>query len=380
VQLGALAEAIDGLAETDPRALSDPESIEALHRQLTRLDAMFTAATAAFDDSQDWAACGARSAAAWLGVRLRLPRNQAHRRVRLARRLADVPRTFDAWLAGDLHTHHVQAIAAEVRPETAEVFERDEERLVHHAEHLRFEQFAGVLRYWGQLADPDGAEDEAELLRSSRDVYLHESFRGTWLGQMTLDPISGSIVAGELERLETIEFEADRAEAAARLGRDPLPGDLRRTPRQRRADALVEMATRSRGFGAGDRRPVPLFSVLVDYPTLRGRVCELARGTVVTPGSLVPWLEEADIERAVFTASGRVEVAPAVRLFTGATRRAIELRDRQCAHPYCDMPAHRCQVDHIVPWSEGGSTTQENGRLLCPFHNRLRNARPPPAA
>ena len=27
-----------------------------------------------------------------------------------------------------------------------------------------------------------------------------------------------------------------------------------------------------------------------------------------------------------------------------------------------------------------GPTTQENGRLLCPFHNRLRNQRPPPAA
>jgi hypothetical protein len=294
--------------------------------------------------------------------------------------MADMPKTADAWLAGTLNSHHVQAIAAELRPETAEVFERDEERLVHHAEHLRFEHFAGVLRYWGQLADPDGVEDEATFLRSRRDVYLQESFRGVWLGQMTLDPISGSIVAGELERLETIEFEADHAEAAARLGRDPLPGDLRRTPRQRRADALVEMATRSRGFGAGDRRPVPLFSVLVDYPTMRGRVCELARGTVVTPGSLVPWLEEADIERAMFTPSGRVEIGPAVRLFTGATRRAIELRDRECAHPLCDMPAHRCQVDHIVPWSEGGPTTQENGRLLCPFHNRLRNARPPPAA
>jgi hypothetical protein len=60
-------------------------------------------------------------------------------------------------------------------------------------------------------------------------------------------------------------------------------------------------------------------------------------------------------------------------LFTGATRRAIELRDRQCAHEFCEEPASNCQVDHIKMYSQGGLTTQENGRLLCGFHNRLRN-------
>jgi len=65
-------------------------------------------------------------------------------------------------------------------------------------------------------------------------------------------------------------------------------------------------------------------------------------------------------------------------LFSGATRRAIELRDRECTHRYCDTPAASCQVDHIVPFRAGGPTIEENGRLLCGFHNRLRNGRPPP--
>ncbi|MDA8148855.1 MAG: HNH endonuclease signature motif containing protein, partial [Actinomycetota bacterium] len=59
--------------------------------------------------------------------------------------------------------------------------------------------------------------------------------------------------------------------------------------------------------------------------------------------------------------------------------RAIEVRDRTCSHPTCEVPAERCQVDHILPWSAGGATTQENGRLLCGFHNRLRNERPRPS-
>ena len=81
------------------------------------------------------------------------------------------------------------------------------------------------------------------------------------------------------------------------------------------------------------RRPSPLFSVLIDYEALRGRVCELAQGTAVAPGSLLPWLDEALIERVVFAPARRVEVSETARLFSGATRRAIELRDRECTHP-----------------------------------------------
>jgi hypothetical protein len=37
------------------------------------------------------------------------------------------------------------------------------------------------------------------------------------------------------------------------------------------------------------------------------------------------------------------------------------------------VAAEDCQIDHIVPWSEGGLTVQDNGRCYCPVHNRRRN-------
>lgn len=59
------------------------------------------------------------------------------------------------------------------------------------------------------------------------------------------------------------------------------------------------------------------------------------------------------------------------RTFTGALRRAIQVRDRRCQHPSeCDQPVDRCDVDHIVPASRGGPTSLANGRLLCSTHNR----------
>ena len=209
-------------------------------------------------------------------------------------------------------------------------------------------------------------------------MYLVKSFHDVWLGRMVLDPISGSIVASELERLERRMFKADWAEANERLGRRPRLSELIRTPGQRRSDALVEMATRSRSEPADGRRPAPLFTVLVGWETLHGRICELSDGTVLAPGTLMPWLDGAYLERVVFGPDDRVDVSTTSRLFSGATRRAIEVRDRECTHPCCDVPGSRCQADHIQPWAEGGPTTQENGRLLCPSHNRSRNCRPPP--
>ena len=84
-------------------------------------------------------------------------------------------------------------------------------------------------------------------------------------------------------------------------------------------------------------------------------------------------MDSAYFERALFTLGNRVDVSVRARFFTGGTRRAIELRDRICTHPHCYEPAENCQVDHIQTYASGGETTQDNGRLLCGFHNRLRN-------
>ncbi len=127
---------------------------------------------------------------------------------------------------------------------------------------------------------------------------------------------------------------------------------------------------------AGARLPEPLFSVLVGYETFAGRICELGDGTVVAPGALVPWLDQAWVERVVFEGPDRVKnVGTRRRIFTGATRRAVEVRDRECFHEFCDRPAEECEVDHVQPWAAGGLTVEANGRVACGYHNRRRHQR-----
>jgi len=383
MDLDVLTETLDRLREAGPSAFADGESIEVLHRQLARLESLLTESVAAFATSGGFEPDGARTATAWLTTRCHLSRREARARVRRGRELRSLPESASAWGKGRITGAHLDVMASLRTEGTKEALARDEELLVREACRLRFDQFCRAAAYWGQQADPDGADADGERRRSRRDAYLVASFSGLWLGQMTLDPLSGAIVATELDRLERQLFEADRAEATERLGREPRVTELDRTGAQRRADALVEMATRSGTMPRDGRRPAPLFTVLVGYEALHGRISELEDGTVVPPGALFPWLDRADLERAVFTPADRVEIGARTRLFTGATRRAIEVRDRGCTHPTCEVKASHCQIDHIQPWALGGPTTQENGRLLCGYHNRLRNPRernprPPP--
>lgn len=375
--VSGLRSAIDRLVAQRPAA--GGSVLVELVRQLHRLQSVVDAATADFATSGDWAGDGARSAATWVAERCRIPKATAKRSVGLGRAADDLRVAADAWMAGDIGPAHVAALAAHLRPGTRDALLRDEAMLVGHARDLGYAAFRQVLAYWEQHVDPDGCEEQAEARRARRDVRLSTSFDGMCLGTVTLDAIGGAIVMGELRRIEQALFEADWADAREGTGGEAgLVRDLPRTPAQRRADALVEMATRSRSVPPGARRPAPLLTVLVDYPTLSGRVCELAEGTVLTPGELLPWITQADVERAVFGPDRRVEVGESTRFFRGATRRAIEVRDRTCSHPLCDVAAAWCEVDHILPWEAGGRTTQENGRLLCRFHHRMRQERPPP--
>ena len=361
----------------DAATYSDADSIERLHRSLARLEAATTVASAAFDAAGQWQESRARSAAGWISFRCGIPKVAASRRVQLGRDLRHLPVTEKAWLAGDIGGAHASLLAWAHTPRTAEAMERDEELLVHKATGLHFQGFVRVVAYWSQRADPDGVEDRAAKQVEGRRFHFSQGFEGTWLGDLLLDPVNGAVVANQLTRIEDELFASDWADARRRHGDAAGAGDLARTPAQRRADALVEMAVRAATAPAGGRRPEPLFTVLVGWETFSGRICELANGAVVSPGAAAAWFDRAWAERVVFDTPSRViDVGETRRLFAGALRRAIQVRDRECFDQFCDLPAEVCQVDPIEPGAAGGRTTERNGRLACGFHNRARNRRP----
>jgi hypothetical protein len=369
-----LAGVIDRLVELDPVQLADGDSVVGLHRQLERLAAVTARASAAFDDADRWQADGAHTASAWIATRCRLPQVATRQELHLGRVVRAMPAVEQAWLAGELSAHHVRVFARARTPRTAATFARDEEVLCAHAVNLPFRHLVGLVRYWQYRADPDGAEDQAAKDLDDRRFHHSKSFEGQWLADGVFDAVGGAIIDQQLGHIEQELFDADWAQTKQRLDREPSPAELPRTPAQRRADALVEMARRAGAVPAGARLPEPLFTVLVGYETFHGMMCQLANNDMVTPGRLLAHLDRAWIERIVFDGPSRViDVGVRRRLFDGATRRAVEVAGLECFHETCETPAQDCEIDHIQPWSAGGPTTQDNGRPACDFHNRNRH-------
>src|ERR1039458_9259540 len=209
---------------------------------------------AAFDVWGAWGASGARSAKSYVAKQCQIPYAEAGRQLRRGHLLCHRPKVDEAWSRGEITKDHVDRIGRARNPRTEDFLERDEDMLLDKAIDNTFPDFERIVDYWSQHADPDGAEEDAMEQRARRDVYLVPSVGGTFLGKMTLDPISGAIVSGELGRLERELFESDWAKAQDELGRDPTVDELGRTSAQRRADALVEMATPS-GTAPADWRP-----------------------------------------------------------------------------------------------------------------------------
>lgn len=70
-------------------------------------------------------------------------------------------------------------------------------------------------------------------------------------------------------------------------------------------------------------------------------------------------------------ASEVIDLGRTRRSHTKAQRVALGLRDKGCTADGCDLPPAACHAHHDEPWSAGGSTNLEDGRLLCHRHHRL---------
>ncbi len=370
------------LAALDLTTLTGPEVlelVEATQRLRSLADGACVRAAGALDVSGAWAPEGAKSPSAWMQWRCRIQAGRAVAHLRCARELREMPATEAALMTGAITIEHVRSLVGAKQLAPA-AYANDEERLVRLAATSRVPHFERVLSYWKQVNEPDSVETEADAGFARRSAHASTTIDDMVAVDALLDPIGGAIFLRELERLEDELFKADWAEARERMGAAVCAADLGRSRKQRRADAMALMAERSAAKPADATEPRFLLQALVGEESL-ARICELSNGRVVTPGQLVPLLDRADLERIVFDGPSRViDVGVRRRFFTGATRIAVQVRDRGCQHPSCDVPLDRCEIDHVHPYEAGGETTQANGECQCGFHNRRKGRQPPPAA
>ena len=291
----------------------------------------------------------------------RVSRRQVDRTTDRAATLAAAP-VFEAALArGAVGSEHVDALtrAAGSLPEErrGSLFDHAAD-LAEVAAALPADAFDRHCRQLVRRLDVD--EGEARLARQKRRSLLRrwtDATSGMWCLRAELDPESGAIVSAALDGA------VERLVHAEGLARDERTA----------AAGLVALACGT-GRAGGVRTELLL---VADVETWRwglhdDSVCETNSGLPLPPQTL-RWMScDADVDTVVLDGRGLpLSVGRARRSATRAQRRALRAMYRTCGFGDCDRPFDRCEIHHLDPWNEGGSTDLDNLLPLCVRHHHL---------
>jgi Domain of unknown function (DUF222)/HNH endonuclease len=329
---------------------------------LERREAQRLRRLARFDREQGYEADGAVSTAAWLVSRCNMAPGAAKQRVDLARRLESLPKIEKAFGAGSLNYGQVRVICDATKDLDEEFVVESEERLIEEARHCEPRKLERRLAHWRHRGDAAREVERARRQHSRRELKIAPKAGGMFGIEGDLDAEGGATVLTALDALSAP---------------DPSYAEPR-TPGQRRADALVDLARRSLDGGelpdrGGER---PHLSVIVPLETVMGEPAapggDLEWSGFLTGEAIQRLLCDCKVHRVIAgAASLPVDVGRATRTIPAALRRALVVRDRGCAFPGCDRPAAWCDAHHLVHWTKGGATCLENCVLLCPAHHRM---------
>jgi len=103
----------------------------------------------------------------------------------------------------------------------------------------------------------------------------------------------------------------------------------------------------------------------------RQLIIDRATRLLCGPAGLAAYLRTQLLPQPAASMSLPLDVGRPTEVIPPHLRRAIITRDRHCAFPGCDQPPAGCQVHHIIPRSEGGTTSLHNCYLLCTFHHLI---------
>ena len=125
---------------------------------------------------------------------------------------------------------------------------------------------------------------------------------------------------------------------------------------------------------AAGTRPAPspvVIHVIAEHATLDGGA---APGSAVgTDGLIAPELIAELATSAKLTPLVHPGDAPPEPGYVPSKALAefVRCRDLTCCWPGCDRPAWHCDLDHTIPFAEGGPTHASNLKCYCRTHQRL---------
>ena len=338
---------------------------------LAAIGELFGYRLARCSDTEEWAIDTEEAVAAELAAALRISQALAGSRLRYARAMRErLPAVAEVFKAGDIDCRTFQAVVYR----TDLITDHDVLAAVDA-------QLAAQLPRWpsmtqGRLAghiDKIVAKADADAVRRRKERHAE---REIWFADLDggISHIEGSLLSPDAHALD----KRLTALAATVCEHDP------RNREQRRADALGALAAGAdrlacrcgRGDCGAGKRPAAtsvVIHVIAEQATITGRgstpASEVNANGLIPPELVAELAASAKLVTLVHPVDADPEPSHAP---SRALADFVRCRDLTCRWPGCDRPAAECDIDHTIPYADGGPTHASNLKCYCRTHHLVK--------
>jgi hypothetical protein len=339
--------------------------------QLVAIGELFGYRLSCCSESEEWAIDTEEAVSAEIAAALRISRALAGSRLRYARAMRErLPKVAEVFKAGDIDYGLFQTIVFRTDLITdPQVLAAVDAELA-----IKVPRWPSLTR--GRLAamiDRIVVRADADAVRRRRERQVD---REVWIGHRDeggMSEIHGTLFAPDAQALD----KRLTALAGTVCEHDP------RTQQQRRADALGALAAGADRLGcrcgrpncAAGKRPAAasvVIHVIAEQATING-IAGAPGSLVGADGLIPPEMVEQLAKSAKLAALVHPGDAPPERGYVPSKALAdfVRCRDLTCRWPGCDTPAFDCDLDHTIPYAQGGPTHASNLKCYCRTHYQL---------
>ena len=315
-------------------------------------------------DTEDWAVDTEAAVSAEVAAALRMSQGLAASQLRYARAMRErLPKLAEVFKAGDVDQRTFATIVYRTDlitdPDLLATVDRQLALTVVRWPSMTRGRLAGHIDKIVAKADADAVRRRTER-RTEREVWFADLEGG-------LSQIHGSLLSPDAHALD----KRLTALAGTVCEHDP------RNREQRRADALGALAAGAdrlschceRGDCAAGKRPATT-AVVVHVIAEQGSTASEVR----TDGLLAPELIAELNAAAKLTPLVHPHDAPPEPRYVPSKSLAdfVRCRDMTCRWPGCDRSAFDCDIDHTIPYADGGPTHASNLKCYCRTHHLVK--------